>query len=274
MKATVFDIQRGSFVDGPGIRTAVFFKGCNLDCKWCHNPESKSSKTQLAFYKERCKNCGLCKSVCPNRLESCVECGECAKYCPNEARVLYGKDYTKEQLLDEIKRDKNFYDISNGGVTFTGGECMLQVDFLKEVCLACKENGIHTAIDTAGNVPYEDFEKVMPYTDLFLYDVKCVTDELHVKGTGVSNVRIIENFKRLAKEFKGEIIVRVPVIGGFNDSLAEMQKIAELVRENDIKKVELLNYNSLGEVKSKALNKEPYKFYPSKKINEYEKLFN
>ena len=150
MKATIFDIQRGSYVDGPGIRTTVFFKGCNLQCKWCHNPESQSKNKQILFYKEKCTGCGKCKSVCPYALEKCDFCGKCALYCPNDAREICGKEYTVEEVLSEILKDKDYYN-ATGGVTFSGGECMLQIDFLKAILKKCKENGIHTAVDTAGN---------------------------------------------------------------------------------------------------------------------------
>ena len=155
MKAMIFDIQRNSFVDGPGIRTTVFFKGCNLKCKWCHNPESQSAKRQMMFYADKCTGCGKCKEVCPNGLKSCGFCGKCELYCPNDARKICGREYTVDEVFAEIVKDKSFYDNSGGGATFSGGECMLQPDFLCEILKKCKENGIHTAVDTAGNVPWE-----------------------------------------------------------------------------------------------------------------------
>ena len=183
MKATIFDIERGSFVDGPGIRTTVFFKGCNLRCAWCHNPESQAKAPQMAFFKNRCIGCGKCAEKCPHSLGSCELCGKCVIYCPQSAREIYGKEYALDEVLGEILKDTDFYASSGGGVTFSGGECMLQIDFLEELLKKCKESKIHTAVDTAGLVPYEYFKRIIPYTDLFLYDVKCFERETHQKYT-------------------------------------------------------------------------------------------
>ena len=179
LTATIFDIERNSFVDGPGIRTTVFFKGCNLKCAWCHNPESQDFNVQMMFYKDKCKSCGKCNRVCPYNLEKCDLCGKCTFYCPVDARKVCGKEYTANEVFSEIIKDKSYYDNSGGGVTFSGGECMLQIDFLLDILKKCKENGIHTAVDTAGHIPFENFEKILPYTDLFLYDIK-LFDHLHL----------------------------------------------------------------------------------------------
>lgn len=254
--ATVFDIQRSSFVDGPGIRTTVFMKGCNLRCKWCHNPESQSARVQMMLYKNKCTGCGKCAEVCPNHLESCDFCGKCVMYCPHDARQICGKSYTKEELLAEIVKDKCFYDASGGGVTFSGGECMLQIDFLCEILRLCKENGIHTAVDTAGYVPWESFEAVMPYTDMFLYDVKAYTDELHRIGVGVSNKLILENLTKLSQCFTGRILVRTPVMPGYNGTDEEIGKIAAFVKSLGLTDVELMPYHKMGEHKYDALDME------------------
>ncbi|MBQ8758329.1 MAG: glycyl-radical enzyme activating protein [Clostridia bacterium] len=254
--AKIFDIQRNSFVDGPGIRTTVFFKGCNLDCKWCHNPESKCGNTQMLFYKSKCTGCGKCAEVCPNKLQKCDFCGKCTVYCPVDARQICGKDMTAEEVLKEILKDKVFYETSGGGVTFSGGECMLQIDFLEEILRLCKENGLHTAVDTAGNVPYGYFERVIPYTDLFLYDVKCIDEDLHKEGTGVSNKRILENLRRLSDETDVDIIIRVPVMEDFNGTDEEMGRIADFVKALRIKAAELLPYHKMGEHKYDALGLE------------------
>ena len=193
MKAVIFDIQRNSFVDGPGIRTTVFFKGCNMRCKWCHNPESQSAQKQMMYYKDKSTGCGKCAKVCPNQLKKCDFCGKCELYCPADARKICGKEYSADEVFNEIAKDKTFYENSGGGATFSGGECMLQIGFLCEILKKCKENGIHTAVDTAGNVPWEYFEKILPYTDIFLYDVKAFSEDLHKRGTGVSNKLILEN---------------------------------------------------------------------------------
>ena len=274
-KATIFDIQRGSFVDGPGIRTTVFFKGCNLKCKWCHNPESQEKTKQILFYKEKCTGCGKCKSVCPNAQENCTFCGKCAMFCPNDAREICGKEYLVEEVLDIISKDKDYYG-DNGGATFSGGECMLQIDFLEELLKACKNSGVGTAVDTAGCVPYEYFERIMPLTDMFLYDVKCFTESLHRQGVGVSNALILDNLKRLSKDFKGKIIIRIPVISGFNARLEELSKIANFLKELNVYKVELLPYHALGEHKWLALNKQPttYAVPTKEEMEEYKKLFN
>lgn len=260
MTATIFDIDRGSMVDGPGIRTTVFFKGCNLRCGWCHNPESQSAKKQLLFYKDKCVGCGKCLEVCPKKLKSCDFCGECEIYCQGGARKICGKDYTADELLGIIEKNRIFYETSGGGATFSGGECMLQIDFLTELTKKCREAGINTAIDTAGDLPWEYFEKVIPYTDIFLYDVKCVTEEKHIEGTGVSNRRILENLRRLSDSFSGKIIIRIPVICGFNDSPEELDKIAGFIRGINHEKAEALPYHSLGEHKYTALGRTPHKY--------------
>ncbi len=252
-KINIFDIQRNSFVDGPGIRTAVFFKGCNLQCAWCHNPESQSAKTQMMFYKNKCTGCGKCKEVCPFDLKNCDFCGRCELYCPVSARKVCGREMTAREILSVVLKDKAFYDASGGGVTFSGGECMLQIDFLAEILRLCRENGLHTAVDTAGNVKWESFEKIMPCTDLFLFDIKCADDELHKRWTGVSNRLILENLKKLSDNFSGDIIIRIPVIGGVNADENEMNSVARILKDIRYTSVELLPYHKMGEHKYEAL---------------------
>ena len=265
MKATIFDIIRNSFVDGPGIRTTVFFKGCNLKCKWCHNPESQSFGKEILFYKDKCTLCGRCKDLSLNDENF---------FCFNDAKEICGKEYGASEVLAEVIKDKDYYETSGGGVTFSGGECMLQIDFLSEILKKCKECGIHTAVDTAGLVPYESFVKIMPYTDLFLYDVKCISEELHIEGTGVSNKVILENLKRLSDEFKGDIIIRIPVITGFNDDFAEIEKIRDFLKTIKKKAIETLPYHKMGEHKYDALEKEytSYDVPPDEKMAEIKKL--
>ena len=272
-KAMIFDIQRNSFVDGPGIRTTVFFKGCNLRCKWCHNPESQSFEKQMMFYKDKCTGCGKCREVCPNHLQSCDFCGKCELYCPAEARKICGREYTSDEVFAEVIKDKAFYDNSGGGVTFSGGECMLQLDFLCEILKKCKAAGIHTAVDTAGNVPWKSFEKILPFTDLFLYDIKAFGAELHRKGTGVSNELILENLKNLSG--KADIIVRIPVIGGYNDNDEEIRQIADFLKQIKIIKAELLPYHAMGEHKYTALGRNTESFnVPNKNfMNRLQQLF-
>ena len=259
MKATIFDIQRNSFVDGPGIRTTVFFKGCNLRCKWCHNPESQAFEREMLFYKNKCTGCGKCKEVCPNHLERCDFCGKCELFCASDARKICGKEYTVDEVFSEVANDKLFYENSGGGVTFSGGECMLQIDFLCEILKKCKENGIHTAVDTAGNVPWEYFEKILTYTDLFLYDIKVFDKKKHIQYTGIGNELIFGNLKKLF-ECGANVWIRIPVISGVNDTIEEMQKIKEFLKTYSPSKIELLPYHEMGEHKYDALNMQMTKF--------------
>ena len=260
MRVAIFDIQRCSYVDGPGIRTTVFFKGCNLRCAWCHNPESQSPNPQLLFYKNRCTGCGKCKEKCAYFLEKCDLCGKCALYCPSDAREICGKEYTVDEIVCEIVKDKAFYESSGGGVTFSGGECMLQIDFLTEILKVCKENGIHTAVDTAGHVPYDYFERILPYTDLFLYDVKCYESKKQKRYTGVGNEQILDNLKGLLST-DAHVWVRIPVIPTVNDSPEEMESIRDMLRSfGTPEKVELLPYHAMGEHKYTAIGKEAITF--------------
>jgi len=274
-KAIIFDIERNSFVDGPGIRTTVFFKGCNLKCAWCHNPESQEFKPQMMFYKDKCKGCGKCLDVCVNP-DSCILCGKCELFCLTDARKICGKEYTVDEVFNEIIKDKTYYDNSGGGVTFSGGECMLQIDFLCNILKKCKENGIHTAVDTAGHIPFESFEKILPYTDLFLYDIKVFDAQMHKKYVGVDNKLILENLKKLFKA-KAKIWIRIPVVSGVNDNINEIRSIKDYIYSVGLpKKVELLPYHSMGENKYHALNKIPVNFFPpsDEKIKDLRKIFD
>lgn len=256
LTATVFDIERSSFVDGPGIRTTVFFKGCNLRCAWCHNPESQSAQPQMLFYGNKCTGCGTCKQKCPHGLDQCELCGTCVLFCPSRAREISGKAYTVKEVLCEVKKDKRFYESSRGGVTFSGGECMLQIDFLEEILKKCKEEGIHTAVDTAGHVPYASFERILSHTDLFLYDFKCFDSEKHKQYTGVGNELIKENLARLLQTGK-PVWIRIPIIPDVNDSVEEMQAIkAFFDLYGAPEKIELLPYHALGEHKYAAMGKD------------------
>ena len=270
-KGKIFDIQRFSVSDGPGIRTTVFFKGCNLRCVWCHNPESQSSASEMLFYKNKCVNCGKCKELCANSFEKCSLCGKCVIECQAEARTIAGKEYTADEVVRELVKDKRLYENSGGGVTFSGGECMLQTDFLIELLKRCKEEGIHTAVDTAGHIPPEYFERIMPYTDLFLYDVKCVDSEKHKKYTGVGNELILSNLQKLLDANK-RVIIRVPVISGVNDSMDEIVKIKKIC--TGAEKIELLPYHAMGEHKYAALGKrvQPFIAPSEEKMKELKNL--
>lgn len=246
----IFDIIRSSTVDGPGLRTAIFFKGCNLRCRWCHNPEGQLAEAQAAFFEDKCVGCGACMRVCAS--EECVLCGKCVDVCPRGARKIYGKVMTPRQIFTVAERDSVFYAATGGGVTFSGGECMLYPDFLAECAALCKSGGISVAIDTAGCVPYDNFRKVMPYADLFLYDIKCITEKTHIEYTGQSNALIIDNLEKLISD-NAEIIVRVPLIEGFNSG-AESERIKEFLSRKHLK-VEYLSYHEMGEGKRRALEK-------------------
>lgn len=260
MTATIFNIERNSFVDGPGIRTTVFFKGCNLHCAWCHNPESQSGEAQMMWYRNKCTGCGVCKEKCPHHLTSCELCGRCTLYCPHDAREICGKEYTVDEVLKEILKDKMFYETSGGGVTFSGGECMLQIDFLEEMLKECKKNGIHTAVDTAGQVPFDKFERILPYTDLFLYDVKCYDSETHKKYTGVGNKLILENLAKLLQSHQS-VWVRIPIVPSVNDSLEEMTAIRHFFDTyGQPENIELLPYHAMGEHKYEAIGRQAQKY--------------
>lgn len=265
-KAKVFDIQRTSFVDGPGIRTTVFFKGCNLRCKWCHNPEGFVSEPQLLFDKSRCTGCGRCVGVTAQSKDF---------VCFNDAKRICGREYTVEELFTELVKDKSFYENSGGGVTFSGGECMLQIDFLCEILKKCRENGIHTAVDTAGNVPWESFERALPYADMFLYDMKLFDCDKHIKYTGVPNDRIKENLVRLS-DVGARIWIRIPIVTGVNDDVGELTRIRDFTAPLSPEKIELLPYHAMGEHKYGELGLKGEKFDapPKEKIEELKRLFD
>jgi glycyl-radical enzyme activating protein len=246
----IFDIKRTSTVDGPGARTVIFFKGCNLDCFWCHNPEGKNASAQTAYFASKCISCGACKNVC-KKTERCVLCGECVDSCPTGARKMYGKAWSIDDLVELIQRDSAYYYATGGGVTFSGGECMLYPAYISELAKRCHEAGIHVAIDTAGCVPYESFEAVLPYVDMFLYDIKAIDPVLHKKGTGVSNEVILQNLEYLRRVGK-KITVRTPVIPGFNEGI-ECERIKRYCDARALP-VEFLSYHTFGEDKKDALN--------------------
>ena len=266
MKAMISDIKRFAVHDGDGIRTTVFLKGCPLKCVWCHNPESIDFKPQLAFYKNKCIDCGECVSVCPSgahkiipkghifERDLCVACGKCEKICLGEALKFYGKEMTVDELLPLLLEDKDFYETSGGGVTLSGGECLMQADFCEELLKILKENGIHTAVDTCGFVSRKALDKVMRYTDIFLYDLKAFDEDVHVKCTGQSNKVILENLKYI-DECGKKIEIRIPYVPGFNDN--QIPKIAEFLKGlKNITRVRVLPYHNYAGTKYKSLDME------------------
>lgn len=249
MNGIIFDIQRFSVFDGNGIRTNVFFKGCNLRCKWCHNPESQKKEKQLMYNKNKCTGCGECAKVCGNTFtENCTACGKCAEVCKFGARKIAGAEYTVDEVFNKVARDKAFYETSGGGVTLSGGEPLLQTDFVAELLKKCSENNINTAIETAANVKWECFERVLPYVDTVLCDIKCIDEAKHKALTGVSNKLILSNAGKLKQSGK-EVVFRMPVIPGLND--CEVEKVREFTKGFEL---ELLAYHETGKGKYEQLN--------------------
>ncbi len=264
----IFNIQRFSIHDGPGIRTTVFLKGCMLNCRWCHNPESHSSERQPICRVAKCALCGGCAAVCQNNCHeltggehkldftACILCGECARICPNGAMEIIGREETAENIVSIALRDEMFYKTSGGGVTVSGGEPFCQPEFLFEILEACKEHGLHTAIETCGMTNESNIRRAAELCDLFLYDFKLGDDELHRRYTGVSNRQIIANLELLC-ELGKPVILRCPIIPTVNDNTEYFRAIAGIVnRLSNIQMVEVEPYHSLGEAKSEGLGKE------------------
>jgi pyruvate formate lyase activating enzyme len=263
----IFDIKRYAINDGPGIRTAIFFKGCPLECWWCHNPEGQSSQPQLMFRMNRCNASKACLEVCPKKAicwddgsitdwEACDDCGRCIEVCYAGAREMVGRIVSVNQLMEEIERDIPFYDQSRGGVTFTGGEPMFQRVFLQESLVACKEKEIHTIVDTSGNASWEGFESLFPLVDLFLYDLKLIDEIKHKQYTSVSNQMILENLQKLSR-LRAHIIVRIPLIPGVNDDDENIELSASfLACLPCLEGVELMPYHEIGLAKYQALGME------------------
>jgi pyruvate formate lyase activating enzyme len=241
MTATIFEIKRFAVHDGDGIRTTVFFKGCPLRCVWCHNPEGLTSVPQIARYTYKCIGCGECKKE-----------GFVPGDCLGDAQILYGKEVTVEELLPSLLEDRDFYENSGGGVTLSGGECLMQANFCAELLKELKRLGIHTAVDTCGFVSRNALDKVIPYTDVFLYDIKAYDEDIHIRCTGVSNKQILENLKYLNMLGK-KIEIRIPYVPDFNDG--QIEKIAcFLAPLKNITKIRVLPYHNYAGSKYKALN--------------------
>ncbi len=255
----VFDIQRFSIHDGPGIRTTVFLKGCPLRCLWCHNPESIRPEPLLSFNLEKCISCGSCAEVCPNQAhvmdqqkghvflrERCTVNGKCAEVCPSRALEIVGRDLSCDEVLEQVLRDRLFYETSGGGVTLSGGEPLLQIDFAEALLRGAKKAGVHTAVETAGHVTFGRLARVAPYTDLFLYDVKETDDARHRRYTGVPVRGILDNLRAL-HDAGASVLVRLPIVPGLNDRQDHFREVARLVRPlSGLLGVEVMPYHSLG----------------------------
>lgn len=268
MVGMIFNIQRFSIHDGPGIRTTVFLKGCSLRCFWCHNPESINPSPELQVFVHKCIRCGRCAEVCPVKAHSiecgrkvfkrnlCIQCGKCAEICYAGALEMAGEKISVKEVVDEVEKDRAFYENSGGGVTFSGGEPLVQKEFLKELLAESKRRGLHTAVETAGNVPWEAFEEITPFTDLFLYDVKVMDSKKHKAATGSANKRCIGNLKKLAEK-GANIHIRIPVISRVNDTQEDMHEIVEFVKTTGRSiPMELLPFHRMGEGKYASLDLE------------------
>lgn len=276
-KGMIFNIQRFTMHDGPGIRTELFLKGCPLRCDWCGNPESLKRYTEPGVFTSKCiseDKCGSCKDVCPDKTmlkfqngklaridrEKCSNCMACAKECPADAIKEWGKLMDVESCMKEILKDKSYYERSGGGVTVSGGDPILQSDFVAELFGNCKDEGIHTCFESSFFGEWKDLQKVLPYTDLVISDIKHMNTNIHKKYTGVDNFKILKNLKLLSRE-KKDLILRIPVIPNVNDSMENIGATADFILnelENSVKVLQLLSFMRLGEEKYHSLGL-PYK---------------
>jgi pyruvate formate lyase activating enzyme len=266
LRGIVTNIQRFSIHDGPGIRTTVFLKGCNLRCFWCHNPETLSRDPELQLFPDRCIGCGECFERCPQGAhimtdgrrtflrELCRACGTCVETCYAQALLLVGECKTVDEVVDEVLRDLPFYETSGGGVTLSGGEPLLQLDFSYAILERCRKEGLHTAIETAANFPWKRVAAILPVTDLVMMDVKLMDAERHKAATGVPNARILENAVRLGQEAQA-LIVRTPIVPGVNDNPEDVAAIAEFAAQlPNLLYYELLPFHPMASGKYDSLD--------------------
>ena len=267
-KGIVFDIQKFSLHDGPGIRTTVFLKGCPLRCLWCHNPESQSFKIELSYKSDKCVLCGACEEVCEAGVHKvsenlhaidyskCTASCKCVEACAYDALKLYGKTMTVQEVISDVLKDIKYYKKSDGGITISGGEPLAQPTFTGEILKAAKEKRIHSCIETTGYASREIIEKLLPYVDLFLFDYKATDSKKHEELTGVSNELILENLQFIYDK-GASIILRCPLIPGINDSEEHLQGIALMSDKYPLLKgIELLPYHHMGKGKYKELGRE------------------
>ena len=266
----ISNIQRFSLDDGPGIRTTVFMQGCNLRCAWCHNPETQPLEPVLMYEEKLCTRCGSCMMACPDGVhlvdgkshiilrDRCEACGRCVSACPGKALSISGKRYTVAELMEILLKDQSFYETSGGGVTFSGGEPLLQADFVKECLIYLKERGINTAVDTAGAVDTASIGKAARYTDIFLYDLKVMDPEKHKRFVGGTNDRILYNLKKIA-ENGVRYYIRIPLIDGVNCDDRDIDEIIGFIRSLKRRpyRIDLLPYHTYGEGKYKSLSADP-----------------
>ena len=270
-KGIVFNIQRFTIHDGPGMRTEIFLKGCPLRCRWCSNPEGIKPYIQPGVYKKKCisrKNCGMCEKSCPSEgalifyrqklvidRAKCTGCMACESSCPSEAVKQWGREMSIEECMKQILRDRGYYERSGGGVTVSGGDPLMQSDFVAELFKVCKEEKIHTCCESTFHADWKEIEKILPVTDLLISDIKHMAPDVHKEYTGADNRRILENLKQLACENR-EMILRIPVILGVNDDDGNIEKTADfIVNElgNSVRTLQLLSFMRLGIEKYQSL---------------------
>lgn len=264
----LMDIKTFAVHDGPGIRTTFFLKGCPLRCVWCHNPEGIGARPQLAYYAHKCAGCGECARICLAgahvleasgahvfRRERCTACGACVRLCPVEAMTLYGRRVTVEEAVNIARKDRVFYEQSGGGVTVSGGEPLSQAGFVEALLRALREDGLHTAVDTCGAVPWEAFERVLPETNLFLFDVKHPDPSRHRELTGMDNALVWDNLRRLSAT-GAAVELRMPLIPGTNDGEDTLREMAALLRGITYSRLKLLPYHAMARGKYAALGME------------------